>query len=276
MPKCSHCLIDGHTKKTCPSKDLPPTLPPEKEPPVNRWTPEKEGLLIEQWKTDPLHYNMETISNIIGMSKSGCENRLNELIPVEEQVKVNSLSLTINDITNYIDDLRVICESCHCVYYCPLKQWLDKNECEYCYRSHKNKIDELWSKLNDYLIQNNINKCHFCKRERDNNIGGFHFDHINMFNKNDNICSMVGRGSTLEEIIDEIQKCNLICISCHNIITTIERNLGYHRLKSNITKKTNAGLHIETSYLKEQYAKNMMIVYEKMSEMLYPKVFSLV
>ena len=48
MPKCSHCLIDGHTKKTCPSIDLPPTLPPEKDPPANRWTLEKEQLLIEQ------------------------------------------------------------------------------------------------------------------------------------------------------------------------------------------------------------------------------------
>ena len=276
MPKCSHCLIDGHTKKTCPSKDLPPTLPPEKEPPTNRWTIEKEQLLIEQWRINPLYYNMETISSIIGMSKSGCENRLNELIPVEEQVKINSLSLTTNDIIQYIDNLRVVCDTCNDVYYGPLKQWFQKNECYHCYRIHHNDIEETWSKINNYLEINNINKCEFCKRKRDNSMGGFHFDHINMFDKNDNICSMVGRGSTLEEIIDEIKKCQLICISCHNIITTIEKQLGYHRLKSNITKKINTGLEVETAYLKEQYAKNMLIVYQKMREMFYPNVFSLV
>jgi hypothetical protein len=276
MPKCSHCLIDGHTKKTCPSIDLPPTPPPEKDPPANRWTPEKEQLLMNLWKVNPLHYDMETISNEVGMSKGGCDNRLNELIPVEEQVKHNSLSLTINDITRYIDNLRTVCDNCLGVYYCQLKEWCGKNECYYCYRTHKSSIDETWMKINNYLEQHNKNGCYFCKRKRDNIIGGFHFDHINMFEKNDNICSMVDHGSTLEEIIEEINKCQLICISCHNIITTIERNLGYHRLKSNITKKTNAGLEIETTYLKEQYSKNMIIVYQKMSEMFYPNVFSLV
>lgn len=274
MPKCSHCLVEGHNKTKCPSKDLPPTPPPEKEPPANRWTPEKEQILINRWKADPLHYNMDEISMEIGMSKSGCENRLNELIPVEEQVRLNSEKLSINDIETYITDLKVVCSTCSGTFYNSLKEWRGILECEYCHRLHREEIDQTWIEIDRYLIEKNMDKCGFCSRVRNSTIGGFHFDHINMFEKNDNICSMVSRGAKLEEIIGEINKCQLICISCHNIITSIERNLGYHRLKAYITRKQNNGADIES--LKTQYINSMLSVYQKMREMFYPNVFSLV
>ena len=47
-----------------------------------------------------------------------------------------------------------------------------------------------------------------------------------------------------------------------------------HCLIEGHTKKINAGLEIETSYLKEQYSKNMSIVYQKMKYMFYPNAFT--
>ena len=48
QPTCSHCLEEGHTKASpqCPRKGLDPTPRPEKVIAPNRWTPEKEQILL--------------------------------------------------------------------------------------------------------------------------------------------------------------------------------------------------------------------------------------
>ena len=66
------------------------------------------------------------------------------------------------------------------------------------------------------------NPCSFCGA----NDRRMHFDHINMFEKRDSISTMIYTGCSKEEIIAEINKCQLLCIHCHNKVTFMERKYG--------------------------------------------------
>ena len=44
----------------------------------------------------------------------------------------------------------------------------------------------------------------------------FHYHHINPETKIDNISRMVGKNNSLEKILAEIDKCELLCITCHH------------------------------------------------------------
>jgi hypothetical protein len=92
-----------------------------------------------------------------------------------------------------------------------------------------------------------------------------HFDHINMFNKMDSICVMVNRGDDINTILGEVDRCQLICKSCHSIVTMVEKKLGFHSVKANITKKENNGEIIEEKEkedLQDIYCKNIDRIYE--------------
>jgi len=46
----------------------------------------------------------------------------------------------------------------------------------------------------------------------------FHYDHIDMFDKTDSICKMIKDGTDMTAIYEEINKCQLLCISCHIVV----------------------------------------------------------
>ena len=55
---------------------------------------------------------------------------------------------------------------------------------------------------------------------------GFHYDHINQFIKSTTIYAMVAAGQSFEEIEIELDKCQLLCIECHHIVTAAEHVIG--------------------------------------------------
>lgn len=103
------------------------------------------------------------------------------------------------------------------------------------------------------------NPCSFCGA----NDRRMHFDHINMFEKRDSISTMIYTGCSKEEIIAEINKCQLLCIQCHNKVTFMERKYGFMKQKRRFNKLLRAGSDVEAlrTTLKAEYMARMEGVY---------------
>ena len=99
-----------------------------------------------------------------------------------------------------------------------------------CYSCYIEKYNELSAKIEDYLKQIGMTECKICGIPR-SGIAGFNFDHINMFNKDDNVGLMICRGAEYHTIIEEINKCQILCISCHRMVTALEAKLGFFKAK---------------------------------------------
>ena len=112
----------------------------------------------------------------------------------------------------------------------------------------------------EYLETKGMIKCNFCGVCSRKDYTGFHFDHLNMFNKTNTIWSLVCSTTNLEEIYAEIDKCQLLCISCHKLVTQLEQRYGFTRLKIKYTKGDITRSHSE---LEEEYNKIMVPIYDK-------------
>ena len=80
------------------------------------------------------------------------------------------------------------------------------------------------------MIEKGHVKCVFCHKER-TNPHEFHLDHINMFTKTGSVGPMMFEGVAVELIKAEIDKCQLLCISCHAAVTHFEHKFGFIRQK---------------------------------------------
>jgi|TARA_A100001015_G_scaffold131766_1_gene146284 hypothetical protein len=76
----------------------------------------------------------------------------------------------------------------------------------------------------------------------------FHYDHLNMFDKKD---SMVNEGICIDEIYAEIDKCHILCLTCHHIVSDIENKVGFTRIKANLTRSVNHGDITEREYVEK-------------------------
>jgi hypothetical protein len=129
--------------------------------------------------------------------------------------------------------------------------------CDNC--TNSSRIESpLWKEIQDYCTENGINSCTFCGKIKEKSYR-FHFDHLSMFDKSDNICSMVNNKNQLSDIIIEIQKCQFLCIHCHYIVTKIENRYGF------ITMKI---VRSHTDKLKACYKEKMEKAYEILKKVM--------
>jgi hypothetical protein len=114
----------------------------------------------------------------------------------------------------------------------------------------------------DWLVELYKDPCTFCGTKEKS----MHFDHINMFDKRDSVCSMANRGCSKEEVMTEINKCQLLCIPCHTKVTRIERKLGFTKNKCKFNKILRKGVDVEQlrSELKAAYSEKMEKIYAGM------------
>jgi hypothetical protein len=165
-------------------------------------------------------------------------------------------------------ELSYQCANCEKTFYnkSTAKIYNNNKICDYCY-THDNKIknDNLFKQkiIKAYLIKIG-NKCNHCQLINDNdNNCRFHWDHLNMFDKNKTIHEMANDGTPYHELITELKKCQFLCISCHSRITEIERKLGFIKIKQSLSRDKNAGKitfeeHSEYSkIMSEQYMSYM-------------------
>jgi len=273
-PVCSHCLECGHTKASpsCPLKGLEAAPRPDKEISNIRWTPEKEALLICRVKGGPLKPDWEKIAEHIGHPAGGCKSRYDELVSIDQQLEDSCRKISITNIIDTLSEKRTQCDTCKDVFYIPLYEWRGVVECPRCHKAHDTEQASLWKSLDTHLT------CIFCNRTRDDGVP-LNFDHMNMFEKGDSICLMVRRGDTLEKILAEVSKCQVLCKSCHALVTAVENMVGFRRVKTNLTRSINGTLkegEPPTPEMiledKEKYSG----IYNKTIEKLYPMMKQLV
>ena len=161
-------------------------------------------------------------------------------------------------IVSTIKAMASTCSTCEQVVYYSLKVWRGKKVCIECWKHEKEVVSV---ELHSFLAEQYAKGCEFCGRKKIKN-ERFHFDHKNMFEKNYNVGCMIEHGCSKEELIAEIDKCQLLCISCHSIVTKFEFRYGFihKKRKFNIflKKKTEAEVAEYRQRLAEEY--NAVIV----------------
>jgi hypothetical protein len=236
------------------------------------WTPEQEATLVERVASEPLEVDWIAIGTAINRLPSACEHRYNDIVPLEKQLQRNLACLTEDVVRAAMAEKRWVCAGCHEIFYHAAKEWRGNAECDACYKVHGPEITALWSRINAAFADKI--RCLFC--ERDKSVLPFHFDHINMFDKGDSICAMVWRGDDYEVIAAEIVKCQLICCSCHAIVTRVENLVGFTRVKAATTRALNNGDEVMTPEKVDEIRQSAFALYKASIEPLYPLIITIV
>lgn len=141
--------------------------------------------------------------------------------------------------------------------------WKQNDLCDHCWCRYKEERDILWEKIKQYKsIQ-----CSICCKVQQYSGESFHYDHLNMFYKKKSICSMVNEGICIEDIYSEIDKCQILCLSCHHIVTDIERKLVFTRIKQSMTRGLNIGEINEKEY--DEQVRHYQSIYEAKMKTIY-------
>lgn len=204
----------------------------------------------------------EILSKTLGITVNTCKKLYSE-IPIDELIDRRM------DIDSYIQNIKKTkCSECNCVLQDITKNrvWKDNILCDKCWFLHKEERDWLWERVRAYKKV----ECIICGKEKVCEGVRFHYDHINMFDKSDSICCMVDKGCSIGDIFLEIDKCQILCMPCHHIVTEIENRLCFTRIKTSLTKKFNSEEISEEEYINEKkkyqgiYEKKMKTIYEKL------------
>lgn len=231
--------------------------------------------------------NIEIIKNYFLLQELDSDNRLHfDVLSKQMNITMDHCKLLYREIpriewTKRPFDLRKHMESfpvtsCHecekqvyMVQWNTVHTWKENKLCDTCYSKHAEDREQMWKQIDHYRKI----ECAICLSIKKYKEERYHFDHINMFNKENGIYSMVSDGSNMEDIHKEIDKCQVLCISCHHMVTSIERKTGFFEIKRDYTaaylKQTeNEELN---RVLQENYHKVMTPIYAEMRQILQEK-----
>ena len=175
------------------------------------------------------------------------------------------------NISEYVQNVyKCCCKCCGDVIleFSKNKIWKGNILCDYCWDSHRGERELMWVEIKEYkpIV------CYICNKKQRTKGERFHYDHLNMFDKSDSVCSMVDRGDSIKDIFLEIDKCQILCVPCHHIVTSIEQKIGFTRIKTNLTRKFNNEEISEEIYLSEKkkyeklYEEKMKSIYEQLKK----------
>jgi hypothetical protein len=227
----------------------------------------KEHILSQDLLTENNYEELQELSKKFNISFHLCQKLYYE-IPSEEL-----LNRTI-DIDLYLRTIKEKSIKCYeCDKYISSetnsiwKNYIWKNNviCDTCWAKHSEERELLWRQIIKYkFIQ-----CKFCLSIKLYKDERYHYDHLNMFDKDKSIWSMVNEGIDIEHIYKEIDKCQILCLHCHYIVTELENKLGYTTLKKNLCIKLRQQKITEDEYnrkiliYRKLYEEKMMDIYEK-------------
>jgi len=243
---CKKCFQIGHDSR---SNNCPLNI-------------EKKQQLFSQIKSRILQTHIfenmdeiiQKISEDLQITENQCKTLYSEISPI-------TLLDRPLDVSKY--DFRwQNCEDCGKlvanIVESSMKEWQNKRICYACWMGLRDIRDDLWNKIHQLCEM----KCKICEETTQN----FHFDHLNMFDKQDNICKMVDRGEDIQTILEEIKRCQIVCKNCHQIITDFEQKMGFTRLKTHLTKRQNGGEEVDLGEYKKIYEEKMGDLYGKLKE----------
>lgn len=209
----------------------------------NHWTEEEKDYVINNIQVNPFDINWKEITEHLKRSESSIKAMYNELVSAREHLEYCLQILEEEDIIKLIEINKHICSDCNINIYSNPCIWQGLEYCDECYYNKNNeKVKILWEQVRNYSIKTNKNYCTICNKKAtfDNTMSSrFHYDHINMFDKIDAICKLVREGVNIEDIYKEIDKCQLLCVSCHSVVTKVELLCGFTRIKRQMTKEFN-------------------------------------
>ena len=205
----------------------------------------------------------DDLSIILEISTNLCKSLYNDIPTVE------LLDRKI-DIDKYIEhnlQTSLKCYDCdNIIYNIQTKTnriWNGNTLCDTCWCNYSDCRNLMWENIKNYkLVQ-----CVLCNSIKKNNGERYHYDHVNMFNKGNSICSMVNDGLNIQEIFEEIDKCQVLCLSCHHKVTDIEHKLGFTRIKQLLTRQLN-----QYEITQDEYDKTASIyqqLYEEKMKQVY-------
>ena len=169
----------------------------------------------------------------------------NKIVLTEPKVpleKKKFRKLTTEELQKIVSNITHRCEDCsNSIMYIP-RIW---GKLKICHSCHKKRLLPISEEINRYLAEKGHISCNFCNKIR-TDPSEFHLDHINMFSKTGSVGSMMYNGHDIDNIKKEIDKCQLLCISCHAAVTHLEHRYGFIKAKK-AKKKCNIE-HIENMY----------------------------
>lgn len=205
------------------------------------------------------------LSVLLDITPNLCKTLYNE-IPLNDL-----LNRQIN-ISDYLTTkLSKQCNECNkmllCIQANSHRIWKGTEICDTCWCNREEERDFMWTQIKIYKKT----QCEICcitqtSGER------FHYDHLNMFIKGNSICSMVNDGETIEDIYFEIDKCHILCLPCHHLVTDIEHKFGFTRIKQTLTRKLNQSeitqeeYDTQTLHYQTIYEEKMNYIYEELKQ----------
>ena len=256
---CKDCGIPGHNNKSqlvCHIK--------KKEDNEKREMIKKYVLNFDPLKDYENEEMFESLAKKLDISLHSCKKLYAEIPP---ETWINR---TMN-ISEYVQNVyKCCCKCCGDVIleFSKNKIWKGNILCDYCWDSHRGERELMWVEMKEYkpIV------CYICNKKQRTKGERFHYDHLNMFDKSDSVCSMVDRGDSIKDIFLEIDKCQILCVPCHHIVTSIEQKIGFTRIKTNLTRKFNNEEISEEIYLSEKkkyeklYEEKMKSIYEQLKK----------
>lgn len=243
----------------------------------NRWSEDEKDKLVKIVNSNPLNINWTEVAAQFNRTELSVRNMYNDLVSPESHIEFCMNAVSESEIKNIMNNLEKKCYSCTKSLYSSNPMLWDKNSyCEEChYTIHNNEIINRWKLIADYSSKTGKDRCNICKKKYDctQQICKFNFDHKNMFEKSDSIYTMIRSGINVDDIYKEINLCQLLCVSCHSIITLVEQKTGFNRIKINMTKEYNKTKDIEQ---KDKIMKQYSEIYEKYMNNIYEIVKKLI
>jgi hypothetical protein len=201
----------------------------------NRWTEEEKKEVIEAIRLHPIHTPWETISASIQRSESAIKTLYYEEVTPVEHIQSCLQALQPSDILQVMETMGFSCTFCGTREFSQPFIWQNNTYCESCYlQEYKTIVEERWRQTQEYAIHTKKTGCNLCGKAApfDSSMPiRFHYDHLDMFNKSESVCEMVRTGGQMDDIYREMDKCQLLCISCHRVVTKMEHLCGFVRLK---------------------------------------------
>lgn len=210
----------------------------------------------------PIEEHLVELSGLLGITFNSCKT-LYASIPPSELLDRRL------DMDAYIENIRQSSKSCNecgenmiCIQKNTNHVWKGDDLCDACWSNHGEERALLWEQIAQYKPT----ECVICGRKK----AHYHYDHLNMFVKSDSVCSMVADGVSIEDICAEIDKCQIVCVPCHHIVTDIEHKLGFTRMKQSLTRGLNQGDITEeehgaqTALCQKAYEDKMRDIYEEL------------
>jgi len=250
-----------HVKKIAKDANIPMRL--------NSHNVEDEKYrIVQAIQANPLTVNWTELSTNFHRTEAEIKRIYHEKVSAKEQVERSLECITEETLEDVMRENAFECVRCKKEQYSLPKKWEEFSLCEECHIIEtKEKVQQRWIEVNTYATQLGKNKCTICAKPAEYNreVGNrFHFDHVNMFEKGDSICMMVLNGTSMEKIKEEICKCEVACVSCHRLITAMERKCGFIRLKQTMTCEQSE----TTNEMVQCYKDSMQPIYAQLRKRL--------